>query len=452
MAEKKTIYVCQNCGQKHPKWQGRCDGCGEWNTIIEEIVERIGTRLTGASGAKPIPLSTADSQTSERISTGFKEFDRVLGGGVIPGSVILVAGEPGIGKSTVLLQIALNLSAKGKKILFIAAEESIGQIKLRANRILQKGNDENIFLLSETSAEGSLNYAKNVDAIIVDSIQAMVSEDLGSAAGNVAQVRQCTAQFIQKAKKSLIPTFIIGHLTKAGAIAGPKVIEHAVDAVLTLEGDRQNELRLLRSIKNRFGATGEIGVFSMNEGGFVEVENPSVAFLGHHDSPVPGSIVYAGMEGMRPLFVEIQALVAPSAYGVPQRISQGIDPRRIVLLSAILERRGGVPLSKQDLFLNVVGGVTLTERSADLAVLLAIFSSFRDLPARDSLVVLGEIGLTGELRRAPRTPQRLKEAARLGFRKAIVPQTGESLAKIGGIEILPVRDIFGAFRVAFEKK
>jgi len=449
MSKKKTQYICQSCGHAHPKWQGRCDGCGEWNTLVEEIIETPKKRFASTVSAVPVSLSKADKTAVERIPTGFGEFDRVLGGGIVPGSAVLLSGEPGIGKSTMLLQVAIRLANAGKKILFVTGEESVGQIKLRADRLGPSGGEDSIFLLAETCSEAAVAEAGDYDAIVVDSIQAMASADLQGAAGNVSQVRQSAAIFIELAKRSHIPVFLVGHVTKSGAIAGPKVLEHAVDVVLTLEGDSQSELRLLRSTKNRFGATGEIGVFSMGENGFSEVENPSAAFLGHHDAPVPGSTVFAGIEGNRPLFVEIQALASPAAYGTPQRVAQGLDPRRLIMLAAILERRGGLPLSRQDLFINVVGGVNLTERSADLAVVLSIVGSFRDKPISDDIAVFGEIGLTGELRRAPRTPPRVKEAARLGFSKVIIPEAGEKLPKIKDLEIIRAKDIFSAFKTAF---
>jgi len=436
MAKTKTVFICQNCGHKHPKWQGRCDSCGEWNTLVEEIVEAVKRSFSGSvSSVSPVPLASADISKVERVPSGFSEFDRVLGGGIVPGSAILLAGEPGIGKSTMLLQMALKMAGTDKKLLYVAGEESVGQIKMRADRIGPGKSGENILLLAETSAEQSASFFDDVDAVVIDSIQAMSSGDLASAPGNVAQVRQCAAIFIERAKRLHIPVFLVGHVTKSGAIAGPKVLEHAVDVVLTIEGDRQSELRLLRS--------------TMAETGFIEVENPSAAFLGHHDKPVPGSVVFAGMEGVRPLFVEIQALAAPAAYGPPQRVVQGLDQRRIILLAAILEKRAGIPLSRQDLFVNVIGGVNLDERSADLAVILAIVSSFRDIPIDNGTAVLGEVGLTGELRRAPRTLPRLKEATRLGFSRIIMPDSREKLPTIKDIITTKVKDIFGAFNAVF---
>lgn len=449
----KTVYVCQSCGKEHPKWQGRCDDCGEWNTLVEQIVDtRPSSSVASNFYSKPTPLIEADSSSGNRLSSDFNEFDRVLGGGIVPASVILLSGEPGIGKSTLLLQLAMRLSAKGVKSLYVAAEESPGQIKMRSERLASSGTPNNIMLLAENSVEAAIESIGSSKILVVDSIQAMSSVDITGTPGNIGQVRQATSRLVEFAKREEITIFIVGHVTKSGHIAGPKVLEHAVDVVLTMEGDRQSELRLLRATKNRFGATGEIGVFSMGENGFVEVENPSAAFIAHHENPVPGSVIFAGMEGQRPLFVEMQALASPAAYGSPQRVAQGVDYRRLILLAAILERRAGFQLSRFDLFVNVVGGVNINERSADLAIMLAIVSSMRDLPVKQNLAVMGEVGLTGELRRVYRTDARIKEAARLGFSEIILPKTKSPGKKISGISIKPANEIFTAFDLAFEKK
>ncbi len=449
MATEKRRYICQNCGHAHLRWQGKCDNCGEWNTLVEEVVDVSKGAISPIGRSKPTPITEVDTSEIKRISSGSSEVDRVLGGGVVPGSVVLVAGEPGIGKSTLLLQYALDIAAKGLHVLYISGEESASQVKMRAQR-LRKTLSDKIEILAETSAELAGSFAEKFDAIVVDSIQSMSSNFLQSAPGNVAQVRQCAGIFIEIAKRQRIPVFMIGHVTKSGVIAGPRVLEHAVDVVLTLEGERQSELRILRTTKNRFGTTGEIGVFSMSADGMKEVENPSSAFIGQHDGPVFGSVVFAGIEGARPLFVEIQALASQAAYGSPQRVVQGVDPRRVIMLAAILERRADLPLSRQDLFINVVGGVTLTERASDLGIALAIVGSLRDIPIPSKTVVFGEIGLTGELRQAPRAQARLKEAARLGFNKVIMPAFKGKIAHIKGIEINGVKDILGAFGVAFK--
>jgi len=450
MVKTKTRYICQNCGHAHLRWQGKCDNCGEWNTLVEEVVtESKGASSPLGRGSKPVPISMVNTANIERVSSGSGEVDRVLGGGVVPGCVVLVAGEPGIGKSTMLLQIAIDMASNGRRVLYISGEESDSQVKIRAERLRGKLSD-NLYLLAETSADYAAGFASDFDVVVVDSIQSMASTMLQSAPGNVAQVRHCAALFIEVAKTRQIPLFMVSHVTKAGIIAGPRVIEHAVDVVLTLEGDRQSELRILRTTKNRFGATGEIGVFSMAANGLSEVKNPSSAFIGHHEGPVFGSVILAGIEGVRPLFIEIQALVSQSAYGSPQRVVQGIDPRRLMLLAAILERRADMPLSRQDLFVNVVGGVTLTERTSDLGIALSIVGSFRDIPISSQTAVFGEVGLTGELRPAPRSQARLKEAVRLGFKRVIMPLSREKIGRIEGLEIKRVKDIFGAFDAAFK--
>ncbi|MCK5832793.1 DNA repair protein RadA [bacterium] len=453
MAKKEKIrYVCQSCGHKHLRWQGKCDNCGEWNTLIEEVVvESKVSAVKRYSSTRPIPISSVGMDNTKRISAGFKEIDRVFGGGVMPGSAILVAGEPGIGKSTLLLQSAIEMAVEGMKVLYITGEESASQVKVRAERLKHKC-ENNLDLLAETSAEIAAGFAADYNIVIVDSIQSMASSALESTPGNVAQVRQCASLFIEVAKKHNISVFMIGHVTKSGVIAGPRVLEHAVDVVLTLEGDRHSELRILRTSKNRFGSTGEIGVFSMASDGLIEVENPSSAFINQHKEPVPGSVVFAGLEGARPLFVEIQALASPTAYSSPQRVVQGFDPRRFMLLVAILERRAGFPLSRQDLFINVVGGVTLDERTSDLGIALAIAGSMQDIPISPKIAVFGEIGLTGELRSTSRITPRLKEAARLGFSNIIMPAGQAKLAKIEGLRILAVEDIFAAFAAAFRKQ
>lgn len=453
MAKKtKTLYVCQSCGKEHPKWQGQCDACGEWNTLVEQIVDRSPSPSSRKVFSTPISLKEADSSSGNRLSSDFNEFDRVLGGGIVPASVILLSGEPGIGKSTLLLQLAMRLSTKGIKSLYIAAEESPGQIKMRSERLSSSGTPDNIMLLAENSVEASIENIGDSRILIVDSIQAMASADNTGTPGNIGQVRTATSNLVEFAKREGITVFIVGHVTKSGHIAGPKVLEHAVDVVLTMEGDRQSELRLLRATKNRFGATGEIGVFSMGESGFVEVENPSAAFIAHHEKPVPGSVIFAGLEGQRPLFVEIQALASPAAYGSPQRVAQGIDYRRLILLAAILERRAGFQLSRYDLFVNVVGGVDITERSADIAIVLAIVSSLRDIPVKENLAVMGEVGLTGELRRVFRASARIKEAARLGFERLIIPKSTNIGKKPTGVAIRQVNEIYSAFDLALQKK
>ena len=449
MAKKKLVYVCSECGKEYPKWQGKCDACGEWNTLTEFRTGGKSKTSRKARGVEPVKLSEAGTESAERSSTGYGEFDRVLGGGVVEGSVVLISGEPGIGKSTLLLQVALDMASRGSEILYVCGEESAAQVRMRADRVGDSGFDR-VTLLPDNSLEPALSRMPSFDALVVDSIQAISSEEISSAPGNISQVRHCTARLVDAAKAHGVPVFIVGHVTKSGSIAGPKVLEHAVDVVLELEGEVRGEYRLLRCQKNRFGTTGEMGVFSMGERGFIEVTNPSAAFLSHHESPVPGSVIFAGIEGRRPLFVEIQALVAPSVYGTPQRVCQGLDPKRLVLLSAVLERRGGIPLSKYDIFVNVVGGVNLSERASDLPLVLAVVSSFRDTPVDSKVAVFGEVGITGELRKAPRSSLRLREAERLGFSEALTPAPPASEIP-DGLNCRAATDLFSAFKVVFKK-
>lgn len=428
MARQRTTFVCADCGHSEPKWAGQCPSCRAWNTMRQVVV---------AGGASPsawavpghvgVPraerLSGIETQSARRRPLGMVEFDRVLGGGVVPGGLALVGGEPGIGKSTLLLQVSGLLAQCGGPVLYVSGEESAQQIKLRAERMGIAG--EELFLLSETNLEAVLAEVASLrpSALVVDSIQTMYLDSVDSTAGSVTQVRECAARLMRLAKAEHVPVFLVGHVTKSGDIAGPRILEHMVDIVLYLEGDRFHSYRLLRSVKNRFGATNEVGVFEMRSEGLVEVADPSSAFLAERLSGVPGSAVTVTMEGSRPLLVEIQALVSPSGAQVPRRTANGVDFNRLLLLVAVLTRRQNLRLGDQDVFVNVVGGLKVTEPAVDLAVAAAIASSARGRALPEDLVVFGEIGLSGELRSVSQFDRRLAEAASLGYARALVPQT-----------------------------
>jgi DNA repair protein RadA/Sms len=423
-----------------PKWMGKCPDCGEWNTLAEE--RKTGRRARGVGGSEPRPLDTIEVLAGTRASTGIGEFDRVLGGGVVPGSVVLVGGDPGIGKSTLLLQAVANLEGR---VLYVSGEESPEQIKLRAGRL--SVDSGSILLLPETSLGNVLDAAGDVrpEAVVIDSIQTMYSEEFESAPGSVGQVRECSTKLMFYAKRTGVPVFIIGHVTKEGAIAGPRVLEHIVDTVLYFEGDSGHPYRILRTVKNRFGSTNEIGVFEMTDAGLSEIDNPSELFLSERPSNVSGSVVLAGIEGTRPLLVELQALVSSATFGTPRRTSIGLDFQRVNLLIAVLEKIGGVHLGAMDVFTNVVGGLRLMEPAVDLAVALAVTSSFRERPVGAEVFVFGEVGLSGEIRAVSQAEMRLKEAAKIGFRRAIIPSTNaERLKDQMGLEIMGVTSVTGA--------
>jgi DNA repair protein RadA/Sms len=435
MPKSHTRYVCQQCGRQTARDMGRCPQCGAWNSMVEEIVAplpakaaRPGRGLTGLS--TPRRLSEIGADAEERLPLPIGEFARVLGGGIVPGSVVLIGGDPGIGKSTLTLQTAIEMASAGP-VLYISGEESERQIKMRALR-LQRGADgqpdgpmpEELFLVTETNLQVMLEHVRAINPrlLIVDSIQTTVLPELESSAGSVSQVRECASRLRELAKTEGISVFLIGHVTKEGAIAGPRVLEHIVDTVLYLEGDRYQSYRLLRSVKNRFGATSEVGVFEMRERGMVEITNPSEAFLAERMVNAPGSAIAVTMEGTRPLLVEIQGLTSPTSFGNPRRTPNGVDMNRLLLLVAVLSRRVSLRLGEQDVFVNVVGGLKVSEPAADLAVAAAIASSTRDAPVRADTVLVGEIGLSGELRMVGQMPARLREAAKLGFKTAIVPR------------------------------
>ena len=450
MAKARTVYVCQSCGRQSPREMGRCPQCGEYNTMVQEIIQpdvkkRTPRGLTSTS--KPRRLTEIGSEADERMPLSIGEFARVLGGGIVPGSVILIGGDPGIGKSTLLLQTAMEI-ARNSTVLYISGEESENQIKMRAQRLLaQQQADtlpEDLFLVTETNLETMLNHVENIapPLLIVDSIQTTYTADLDSSAGSVSQVRECASRLRELAKNSGIAVFLIGHVTKEGAIAGPRVLEHIVDTVLYLEGDRFGAYRLLRSVKNRFGATSEVGVFEMQERGMVEVPNPSEAFLAERMVNAPGSAIAVAMEGTRPLLVEVQGLTSPTSFGNARRTANGVDFNRLLLISAVLTRRMGIKLGEQDVFVNVVGGLKIGEPAADLAIAASIASSVRDQAVRADTVMIGEIGLSGELRTVSQLNNRLREAAKLGFKRAVIPKlVRQSEPYPEGIEIIEVRTL-----------
>ena len=444
--KQKTIFYCTECGNEYPRWMGQCPACGSWNTLVEQPVQKQDTRSVKASSAKPgkkspVTLSALDCTEEIRFSTGIGELDRVLGGGAVRGSLTLVGGAPGIGKSTLLLQIC-QFIGRSLSILYVTGEESERQLKMRAQRL---GVDsENLLVLSETNMSDILDAIEAVspDILIADSIQTLYSPELTSAPGSVGQVKECTLSLMQVAKNSGVTVFVIGHVNKEGAIAGPKVLEHMVDCVLYFEGDQSASYRVLRAAKNRFGSTNEIGVFEMADTGLKEVPNPSEMLLSGRPENTPGTCVSCVMEGSRPILAEIQALLTPTSFNVPRRTSNGIDYNRAMLLLAVLEKRGGMRIGSCDAYINVIGGLYINEPAADLAAVLAIASSFRDIPIPDDLVALGEVGLTGELRSASQIDQRLSEISRHGFNKCILPvQRRGKVTAPPGMRIFEVRNI-----------
>ena len=422
MAKVKKAYFCRNCGYEAPKWIGRCPSCGEWNTFAEEIIAKASTASAAAAvrlpQARPQTIAQIEEQVHERIDLGNGELNRVLGGGLVRGSLVLLGGEPGIGKSTLSLQLAL--APHGLKVLYVSGEESPQQIKMRASRI--GNNNENCLIYSETLLENIVTQIEEIapDIVIIDSIQTVYTELIESSAGSVSQIRECAATLLKYAKSTGTSIFIIGHITKDGTIAGPKILEHIVDVVLQFEGDGNNVYRILRGIKNRFGATFEIGVFEMRNEGLIEVDNPSKILLSHYDEPLSGIAVGAAVDGIRPYLIETQALVCNAAYGTPQRSTTGYDSRRMNMLLAVLEKRVGMKMFSKDVFLNFAGGFKIADTGMDLAIVAAVISSYFDKPLIEGVCCAGEIGLSGEVRPAPRSEQRIAEAARLGFRRIVV--------------------------------
>jgi DNA repair protein RadA/Sms len=422
MAKSKTLYFCQNCGNESPKWVGKCPSCDEWNTFVEEIVIKekspSGYISSKNMANKPIAVQEVEASDEERIVVPDAELNRVLGGGIVPGSLILIGGEPGIGKSTLMLQIALNLDHK--KVLYVSGEESAQQIKMRADRM--EHHSENCFILTETSTTNIFKEVKELDPdiLVIDSIQTLTTPKMESAAGSVGQVKECTAELMRFAKENRIPVFLIGHITKDGAIAGPKVLEHMVDAVLQFEGDRHLSYRILRTTKNRFGSTNELGIYEMLNTGLRQVSNPSEILISQKDGDVSGTAIGATLEGNRPLLIEIQALVSTATYGTPQRSATGFDNKRMNMLLAVLEKRGGFRLGVQDVFLNIAGGIRVEDPAIDLAVCVAIISSLEEISVSSKICMAGEVGLGGEIRAVNRIDNRIAEAEKLGFEEIIV--------------------------------
>lgn len=452
--KSKVMYQCTQCGYESPKWTGKCPGCGEWNTMLETVKDPVSAQRGGLVRAlgnisKPLPINEISTEDEHRYHTGLSELDRVLGGGIVKGSLVLISGDPGIGKSTILLQICEYLG-RNLRILYVSGEESARQIKLRAARL--GVSSPNLMILTETDVQYVVEEIRSEkpDLVMIDSIQTMNHTDLTSSPGSVTQVRECTNTMMRCAKTLDIPIIIVGHVNKDGAIAGPKVLEHIVDAVLYFEGDRQMTYRILRAVKNRYGSTNEIGVFDMGETGLQQVENPSQAMLSGRPKDASGTCVTAVMEGSRPILAEIQGLATTSGFGTPRRMSTGFDYNRMTLILAVLEKRAGFYFSNLDTYLNVVGGLRLDEPAVDLAVAVALISSLKDTPVREDAVVFGEIGLAGELRNVSHVEQRIAEAARMGFQRCILPY--HSLKNLGktasGIEVIGAKNIREAYDAA----
>jgi len=448
----KTVFVCQQCGAQSLKWVGRCPDCGEWNSMVETVESRESSPpLSILTSAKPQRLADVPSKGFQRMDVAMEEFGRVLGGGIVPGSLVLIAGDPGIGKSTLLLQVAGLVSRNTGRVLYVSGEESAAQIKNRAERLGIAA--DNLYLLTETDVDAIVDQIHQLQPqlVIVDSIQAVHSAELDSSAGSISQVRQSAARLTEVAKGRGVPVFLVGHVTKEGSIAGPRVLEHMVDAVLYLEGERFHAYRLLRSVKNRFGSTDEVGVFEMSGQGVMEVTNPSEAFLSER-SEGAGSAVAVTLEGTRPLLVEIQALTSTTSFGLPRRTANGIDFNRLLLLVAVLSKRVGLRLHDQDVFVNVVGGLKINEPAADLSVAAAIASSFRDIPVPADLAIVGEIGLSGELRSVSQPAKRVNEAARLGFQRCLLPRSVRlSGQRPAGIEVIRAGSLRQALDVALPR-
>ena len=447
---KTTVFFCQNCGHESAKWMGQCPGCRQWNTFVEETIEKTSVRRIQKerAAAGPVCLSSIDTAEEERMSTHMEELNRVLGGGIVPGSLVLVGGDPGIGKSTLLLQVCQKLSGDGRQVLYISGEESLKQIKLRAARIgsfsdgLRLLCETNLELIRETIRE------QKPEVVIIDSIQTMYHEEISSAPGSVSQVREATSVLMQLAKGLGVTVFIVGHVTKEGTVAGPRVLEHMVDTVLYFEGDRHASYRILRGVKNRFGSTNEIGVFEMRQNGLVEVENPSEYMLSGRPENASGSVVACSMEGTRPLLIEIQALVCQTNFGMPRRTATGTDYNRVNLLMAVLEKRIGLHMSNCDAYVNIAGGIRMNEPAIDLGIVMALVSSYKNRPIDEKLLVFGEVGLSGEVRAVNMPEQRVAEARKLGFETCIIPEVSMHMVKdIKGIKVIGVKNVSDAMNL-----
>ena len=446
MAKGKTstVFFCQSCGYESPKWMGQCPGCREWNTFVEETVEKKSAAKAHERRAAggPVCLSSIETKDEERVTTRMQELDRVLGGGIVPGSLVLVGGDPGIGKSTLLLQVCQKLADDGHEVLYISGEESLKQIKLRAERIGQFSDKLRLFCETNLELIGDTIRSSKPEVVIIDSIQTMYNEDVSSAPGSVSQVRESTSVLMQLAKGLGISIFIVGHVTKEGTVAGPRVLEHMVDTVLYFEGDRHASYRILRAVKNRFGSTNEIGVFEMRETGLTEVENPSQFMLNGRPEEASGSIVACSMEGTRPILLEIQALVARSQLAMPRRTAAGMDYNRVSLLLAVLEKRLNLHLSGSDVYVNIAGGIRINEPAIDLGVVLAIVSSSRDRAIDEKVLAFGEVGLSGEVRAVSQAAQRVQEAKKLGFTTVILPEVcREQFGEVKGVRLIGVRSV-----------
>jgi DNA repair protein RadA/Sms len=459
LARAQSRYVCQTCGAAVLKWEGQCRTCGDWNTLVETVVRdepraRLAPAAVLASGSAPVPLSHAGEGDAEvRRPIGIGELDRVLGGGLVAGSVVLLGGEPGIGKSTLLLQVAAGVAGAGGGVLYATGEESTTQVRLRASRLGLTGGavGDAIRVVSETGVGRITELARDArpGLLVVDSVQTVASEELDGPPGSVGQVREATLRLMELAKAEGIPVVLVGHVTKDGTLAGPKILEHLVDVVLSIEGDRTGGLRLLRAAKNRYGSTEEVGVFEMRDRGLEEVADPARAFLAEHDAPAPGSVVAPVLEGSRTMLVEVQALVAPTSAPAPRRTASGVDPNRLALLVAVLGRRAGLGLGSHDVYANLAGGLSVSEPGLDLPLALALASSLRDRPLIEGTVAVGEVGLLGELRSVGGLDRRLREAARLGFTRAVVPRArGRDAARPPGIEVVEVGSLADAVRGA----
>ena len=454
MAKTKTVYVCQNCGNDSPKWIGRCSQCGEWNSYVEEVIskeseKRLPQGLT-ATKQKPILISEVETTAESRLDTANEELNRVLGGGLVAGSLVLIGGEPGIGKSTLVFQVALNM--QGSRILYVSGEESVRQLKLRAERL--QGKNADCYVVGETSLEEIFVHIQNTqpDLVIVDSIQTVATEHVESSPGSVSQVRECAALLLKFCKTTGIPVILIGHINKEGSIAGPKILEHIVDTVVQFEGDQHYMYRILRSIKNRFGSTAELGIFEMLQTGLREVSNPSELLINQEHEGLSGVAIASAIEGVRPFLIETQALVSTAAYGTPQRSSTGFDIRRLNMLLAVLEKRVGFKLGQKDVFLNIAGGIKVNDPAIDLAVISAVLSSNVDIATGKNVCMAGEIGLSGEIRPINRIEQRILEAEKLGFTKMLIPAFNSkslNLKKIN-IELQPVKKVEEAFKILFK--
>lgn len=445
--QSRTIFVCQQCGKESFKWLGRCPNCQQWNSFVEKVVVTPTAPFPSISSVNPPQeLSEVAIEAAARFPLPIEEFNRVLGGGLVPGSLILISGDPGIGKSTLLLQVSALVAQTQGKMVYVSGEETLHQIKLRAERLGLKG--ENIFLLAETNLEVILSQIEELSPrlVVIDSIQTVYLSEVDTAPGSVTQVRECTMRLMHQAKLNGVPIFITGHVTKDGAIAGPRVLEHIVDVVLYLEGEAFSTYRLLRCVKNRFGSTNEVGIFEMKQQGLIEVDNPSQVFLSQRGEKAIGSAIVPTLEGNRPLLVEIQALTNPTSFGLPRRTANGIDFNRLLLITAVLAKRIGLKLGNQDIMVNVIGGLKIGEPAADLGIALAIASSARDAGIDPQMVTVGEVGLSGELRAVSQSDRRVAEAARLGFKRCLMPKEGVKVSPPPGIELIPVNSLREAVR------